>query len=191
MHMVTIPNLSILSGATLFFPLKTSRSPRAVDRYRSIPAEYSCAGVKLNTYPCLAPRSKVSEAIFAPLPFQYTFVTWTGTDNYTFDHSPNKINNICHKNKEYLFCLYREYIILSDNYRQSLPVGSRNLWNFYMQFAVAFNRTELRSGFVKASYCIGLLPLNGLFYIRLSLRRRERELWHHKYTFFAYKTRVS
>jgi len=43
-------------------------------------------------------------------------------------------------------------------------------------FAVAFSRTALRSGFVKAIYCVGLLPLNGLFYIRLSLRQRGREL---------------
>jgi len=69
--MVTIPNLSILSGATLFFPLKTSRPDRTVDGYRSIPAEYSGTAVKLITYISLAPRSKVSGAIFAPLHLQY------------------------------------------------------------------------------------------------------------------------
>jgi hypothetical protein len=87
--MVTIPNLNILSGATLFFPLKTSRAARNVDGYGSIPAEYSGTGVKLNTYLSVAPRSKVSGTIIALLHLQYIFVTWTGTDNYTFAHSPN------------------------------------------------------------------------------------------------------
>lgn len=104
--MVTIPNLSTLSAASLFFPLKTSRTARAVDGFRSIPAECSGPGVKLDTYLCLAPRSTVSGDIFAPLPLQYTSVTWTRTDNYTFGHSPNQINSVCHKNEEYLFCLY-------------------------------------------------------------------------------------